>query len=95
MKRDSECAALGVLVAVLILAIAISFIVNVCTVDTEAATNKNTIHRFTVEAQQTSGFTTVHIITDNETGVQYLYYRSGAGQNGGSGLTKLEVSDGN
>jgi hypothetical protein len=76
------------LVALLILALIVSFVCNGCAVEANAAGNNE---RFDVDIQFTSGFRSVHIITDTETGVQYLYYRSGSGSNGGSGLTRLEV----
>lgn len=74
------------LLALLLLALIVSWICGGCAVRTEAATEK-TADRFTTEYAG-NGCT---IITDNETGVQYLYYRNGAGSSGGSGLTKLEV----
>lgn len=83
MKRNPETVALNVLLVVLLLAIAISFIVNVCSVDTEAATK---CERFTTEYE--GNF--CYIITDNDTGVQYLAVEFGTAYGKGVGLTRLE-----
>jgi hypothetical protein len=75
------------LLALLLLALVLTFVLDGCAVQTEAATEKPA-DRFTTKFAG-NGCT---IITDNDTGVQYLYYRNGAGSSGGSGLTKLEVA---
>lgn len=75
------------LVALLLLAIIISFVCNGCAVETTAATYK-TMERFTKEYAGQDCF----IITDNVTGVQYLAYEKSYNYGTGVGLTKLEVS---
>ena len=70
------------LVALLILAIIISFVCNGCAIETEAAAKD----RFTREYAGQDCF----IITDNETGVQYLAYVEMSNYGRGVGLTKLE-----
>jgi hypothetical protein len=71
------------LVALLILALIISFVCNSCAIETEAATNYN---RFTKEYVGND----LYIITDNETGIQYMAYVELTNRGGGVGLTKLE-----
>jgi hypothetical protein len=63
----------------------LTFVLDGCAVHTEAARNE-TPPRFTVEyvGNQCS------IITDNETGVQYLMYKETSNYGKGIGLTKLE-----
>lgn len=76
------------MLALLLLAFIVTWICGGCAIESEAATNK-AMDRFTTEYAG-SGCT---IITDNETGVQYLYYfHSYNGYKGGSGLCKLEVA---
>lgn len=73
------------LTALLLLALILVFTCTGCT-DAEAAETKPA-PRFTVENASNG----CEIITDTETGVQYLYfYRSYNGYKGGSGLCKLE-----
>lgn len=74
------------LVALLLLAIIISFVCNGCAVETNAMTNK-TMERFTREYAGNDCF----IITDNETGVQYLAYVEMSNYGRGIGLTRLEA----
>ncbi len=74
------------LVALLLLAIFVSIVCNGCAVETTAATNK-TMDRFTNEYAGSDCF----IITDNETGVQYLAYVKMSNYGRGIGLTRLEV----
>lgn len=76
------------LLSLLLMAMFIPALCNGCAVETEAATN---YERFTREYAGSS----CYIITDNDTGVQYLAYDVGTLQGRGAGLTKLEVSDGN
>lgn len=73
-----------------ILTIIVSFICNGCAVETTAATNK-TMERFTREYAGNDCF----IITDNETGVQYLAYVEMSNYGRGVGLTKLEDEQAN
>lgn len=72
-----------VMVALLLLAIIVSIVCNGCAVETEAATNYG---RFTKEYVGND----LYIITDNETGVQYMAYVELTNRGGGVGLTKLE-----
>lgn len=44
--------------------------------------------RFTMELENVDAYTEFYIITDNETGVQYLYVRGSNNQR--SGIVKLE-----
>jgi hypothetical protein len=85
MRRNHN--PLVALLELLLLALIVTWICGGCSVRTEAATEK-TVDRFTTKFAG-NGCT---IITDNDTGVQYLYYRNGAGSSGGSGLTKLETT---
>lgn len=74
------------LVALLILALIASFVCNGCAVETTAVTNK-TMERFTKEYAGSDCF----IITDNQTGVQYLVVAEYTNYGKGVGLTRLEV----
>lgn len=74
------------LVALLVLALIVSFVCNGCAVETTAATNK-TMERFTREYAGNDCF----IITDNQTGVQYLAVIEYTNYGKGVGLTRLEV----
>jgi hypothetical protein len=72
------------LVAILLLAVILAYACTGCAAQAESA---ETAPRFTVENAGNG----CEIITDNETGVQYLYYhKSYNGYKCGSGLTKLE-----
>ena len=71
------------LLALLLLAFIVTWICNGCAVETEAATEK-TVDRFIVEYFGDG----IEIITDNQTGDQYLAYRI---YHTGIGLTKLET----
>jgi hypothetical protein len=75
------------LLALLLLAIVLTFVLDGCAVETEAARNE-TPPRFTMEGAGIDCF----IITDHETGVQYLMYRDGTLDGRGIGLCKLEVA---
>jgi hypothetical protein len=70
------------LVALLLLALIVTWICGGCAVQTEASENFP-VERFTTKI---AGFN-IRIITDNETGVQYLVY----GNTYGLGVTKLEA----
>lgn len=74
------------LLALLVLALIVTWICGGCAVRTEAATNK-TMERFTEEYAGNDCF----IITDNETGAQYLAYVRYTNYGQGIGLTKLET----
>lgn len=69
------------LVALLLLAFIMTWICGGCAVQAEAA--ENYYARFTTDFAGTN----IRIITDNETGVQYLAY----GNTYGLGITKLEA----
>lgn len=73
-------------VALLILALIVSFVCNGCSVETNATTYQ-TQERFTREYAGRDCF----IITDNETGVQYLAVIEYTNYGKGVGLTRLEV----
>lgn len=75
------------LLALLLLAFIVAWICGVCAVRTEAARNE-TPPRFTVEYAENQ----CSIITDNETGVQYLMYRETSNYGKGIGICKLEVA---
>ena len=74
------------LVSLLILAIIVSFVCNGCAVETNAMPHQ-TMERFTKEYAGNDCF----IITDNQTGVQYLAYVEMSNYGRGIGLTRLEV----
>ena len=78
-------------VALLILALIVTWICNGCAVETNAATEEKTVERFTEEYAGNN----LYIITDNETGVQYLAYKYLSNYGSGIGLTKLEGENGN
>lgn len=73
------------LVALLVLALIVSFVCNGCAVEVDAAVKK-TNERFSVEYAGNG----CSIITDNETGVQYLLYTIETHRGKGVGLTRLE-----
>lgn len=77
------------LVALMILAIIVTIVCNGCAVET-TATEYRTMKRFTREYVGAD----CYIITDNETGVQYLAYVEMSNYGRGVGLTKLEGKDG-
>ena len=79
------------LLALLLLAFVLTFVLDGCAVHTEAATES----RFTKEYHHISGHDYAYVITDNETGVQYLAYAIESNYGRGVGLTKLEVSNEN
>lgn len=74
------------LLALLLLAFALTFVLDGCAVHTEAATES----RFTQEFHYINGYHSAYIITDTETGVQYLAYEVRSNYGKGIGLTKLE-----
>jgi hypothetical protein len=82
------------IVALLLLTIVVAWICGGCYAErtevTEVTEVSEPTRRFTVEAQPVSGIYVIQIITDTETGVQYLFYRNLEG----AGLCKLEGSDG-
>ena len=75
------------LVALLILALIVSYVCNGCAVKTSAADKEEPMFRFEIESLPVKGYYYLQIITDTETGVQYLFYQTASG---GSGLTRLE-----
>lgn len=74
------------LIALLMLILIFTMICTGCAVETNASTNK-TMERFTREYAGNDCF----IITDNQTGVQYLAYVEMSNHGRGVGLTRLEV----
>ena len=81
----------AVFVALLILVFIFSVVCIGCAVETNAKTYQ-TMERFTREYAGNDCF----IITDNQTGVQYLAYVKSYNYGTGIGLTRLEVAeDGN
>lgn len=74
------------LIALLMLIMIITMACNGCAVETNATTNQ-TMERFTREYAGNDCF----IITDNQTGVQYLAYVEMSNYGRGIGLTRLEV----
>lgn len=75
------------LVALLVLVLIISFVCNGCAVETDAAVME-TKERFTEEWAGRN----ITILTDNETGVQYLVYSEYTNHGRGVGITRLEVA---
>ena len=75
----------AVIVAILILLLA--FVVTGCTDRCSGLEENKASERFTVETVNTS----IQILTDNQTGVQYLVYRTQMG----IGITKLEAREEN
>lgn len=73
------------LVALLILALIVSFVCNGCAVEADAVVAKN-MERFTVEYAGSE----CYIITDNVTSVQYLMVCEMSNYGRGVGLTRLE-----
>jgi PBP1b-binding outer membrane lipoprotein LpoB len=71
--------------ALLLLATILVLICAGCGSEQAPAETNEPAPRFTVENVTISGFGVAKIITDTETGVQYLYYRSDSG----GGLTVL------
>lgn len=80
----------AVLVPLLMLVFIFSVVCNACSVETNAQTNQS-MNRFTQEYVGSG----CSIITDNQTGVQYLAYVEMSNYGRGVGLTRLEVGDGN
>lgn len=76
------------MVALLVLILIITMICTGCAVETNAKTYQTT-ERFTKEYAGNDCF----IITDNQTGVQYLAYVEMSNYGRGIGLTKLEVAE--
>lgn len=74
------------MIALLILILVITMVCNGCAVETNATTHQ-TMERFTKAYAGNDCF----IITDNETGVQYLAYVEMSNYGRGIGLTRLEV----
>lgn len=78
-------AALVLLAAILVLAC------TGCEIDTAAApTVEETPARFTVESAKTDGRGVCYIITDTNSGVQYLYFHSGSSA---GGMTVLQSGE--
>ena len=76
------------LVALLLLALIVSWICSGCHAEVAAATEPTEpTYRFAVDNAPTSGTYAAYIITDTETGVQYLFFRNGYC----GGICKLEV----
>ena len=78
-----KCNPMLSLVALVLLALILVFTCTGCTDQAEAA---ETPARFTREVHALPNASYACIITDNETGVEYLFIKSGYG----GGLTKLE-----
>jgi hypothetical protein len=74
-----------VMVALLLLALIVSFVCNGCAVETDAVAME-TKERFTEEWAGRN----ISILTDNETGVQYLVYSEYTNYGRGVGITRLE-----
>lgn len=74
------------LAALLLLALIVSWICGGCSVRADAAEKK--VERFTVEYAGNC----CSIITDHETGIQYLLYKETSNYGKGVGMTKLEVA---
>lgn len=79
------------MVAGLLLAVILVLTCAGCSAEAEAAETEKTPDRFTVEEAPNNGYDHHYtlIITDNETGVQYLYFKS---MNSG-GLTVLQPGE--
>lgn len=85
------------LAALVLLAVILALACTGCTPTEKAETPEpmepqettETLPRFTVETQNTV-YGSIQIITDNETGVQYLFYKFGYG----GGLTQLLPGEG-
>lgn len=75
------------LAALILLALIVTWICGGCAVEADAAVEKKA-DRFTMEGAGSH----CSIITDHETGVQYLMYREGNLEGRGIGLCKLEVA---
>lgn len=73
--------------ALLLLSLIVTWICDGCAIETAAARSEPT-PRFAVEYEGNQ----CSIITDNETGVQYLLYRETTNYGKGIGLCKLEVA---
>lgn len=77
-------------IALVLLFVILLFSCAGCETDATAATEEKPAARFTVEYIETDGPGVCYIITDTETGVQYLYYRNGS--NAG-GMTVLQTGE--
>lgn len=77
-------------IALVLLFVILLFSCAGCETDATAATEEKTAARFTAEYSKTDGTGACYIITDTETGVQYLYFRTG---NGDGGLTVLQTGE--
>lgn len=73
------------ILALLLLALIVTWICGGCSVHADAAEKK--VERFTVEYAGNC----LSVITDRETGVQYLLYRETSNYGKGIGICKLEV----
>ncbi len=79
------------LAGLILLAIILVLICAGCETDTGAAAGDENPARFTVKNVEPDGSGTCYIITDTETGVQYLFFAIGDGR---GGLTVLQPGEG-
>lgn len=77
-------------IALVLLFVILLFSCAGCETDATAETEDKPTARFTVEYSRPDGMGSCYIITDTETGVQYLYYRTGSGD---GGLTVLQTGE--
>lgn len=80
------------LLSLIAMALLLVILLTACTaheMDPTAATEDEPAPRFTVERIDSTGSGTCYIITDTETGVQYLYFTKGYG----GGLTVLQPGE--
>lgn len=75
------------LLALLLLALIVTWICTGCSKETDAEPEVVS-NRFTIEVHKMNAIDFATVITDTDTGVSYLFYKSGYG----GGLTKLEVA---
>lgn len=78
------------LVGLILLAAILLLSCNGCEADTAEAAGEESPARFRVERAETDGPGYCHIITDTETGVQYLFFDIGDGR---GGLTVLQTGE--
>ena len=77
-------------IALVLLFVILLFSCAGCETDATAATEEKTAARFTAEHIETDGPGVCYIITDTETGVQYLFFSIGDGR---GGLTVLQTGE--
>lgn len=87
-NKNSSASLVGLLLLLCIILVMFSGCSSDYTNDKNAYMEEATEHqRFSVEYFNISSHSSAHIITDNETGEQYLFYKFGSQ----GGLTKLET----